>query len=156
MANFVFNQALGRVAQLYKNVDDGDPSASRILIVPINTSATDATLKDLDTLAAVLADGDTSELTASGWERKTLTSSDVAYSPDDGNDRVDLDIPDQTWTAVAAGSDSTDLLVCYIPDGVSPGADSTVIPLTMHDLEVTTDGSDVQASINAAGFYRAS
>lgn len=156
MADFVFNVALGRVAQLYKNVDDGDPSASRLLVVPITTSATDATLRDLDTLALVLANGDTSELTASNWERKTLTASDIAFTVDDANDRVDLDIPDQTWSAVAASNDSTDLLICYIPDGVSPGADSTVIPLTQHDFEVTTDGSDVEAQIATAGFYRAS
>lgn len=156
MANFVFNQALGRVAALYKNVDDGSPSNSRLLVVPISTSASDDTLKDLDTLAAVLGDGDTDELTGSNWERKTLDSDDVAFTVDDGNDRVDLDIPDQTWTAVAADNDSTDLLVCYIPDGVSPGADSTVIPLTCHDFIVDTDGSDVVAQIAAAGFYRAS
>lgn len=156
MADFVFNQALGRVAQLYKNVDDGSPSDSRLLVVPITTTATDATLRDLDTLAAVLANGDTSELTASNWERKTITAADIAYSVDDANDRVDLDIPDQTWTSVAASNDSTDLLVCYIPDGVTPGADSTVIPLSCHDFAVTTDGNDVVAQIATAGFYRAS
>jgi hypothetical protein len=37
---------------------------------------------------------------------------------------------------------------------VTPGADSTFIPLTKHDFVVTPDGSDVTAQIALAGFYR--
>jgi hypothetical protein len=156
MADFVFNISKGRAAELFKRVDDGDPANSRLLVVAINTTATDATLLDLDTLAAVLADANTAEVTNTGYARKTITAADIAYAPDDANDRVDLDIPDQVWSAVAAGTAWTDLLICYIPDGVTPGADSTVIPLSQHDFPITPDGSDITAQIAAAGFYRAS
>jgi hypothetical protein len=157
MGNFVFNVSKGRAAELYKRVDDGDPANSRLLVVAINTTATDATLIDLDTLAAVLGDANTAEATNSGYARKTIAAADIAFTVDDTNDRVDLDIPDQTWSAVqATGGAWTDLLVCYIPDGVTPGADSTVIPLTQHDFAVTPDGSDITAQVDAAGFYRAS
>lgn len=156
MANFVFNIALGRVAELYNRVDTNDPANSALIIVVINTSATDATLKDLDTLAAIEADANTAEVTNSGYSRKTLTDADiVAFAPDDANDRVDLDIPDQTWTAVAAGTAWTDLLVCYDSD-TTGGTDSNIVPLTCHDFSVTPDGSDITAQIAAAGFFRAS
>jgi hypothetical protein len=155
MSNFTFNIALGRVAELYNRVKSNDPANSALVIVAIETAATDATLRDLDTLAAVLADGDTAEVTNSGYARVVLDQDDLnAIAPDDGNDRMDLDIPDQTWEAVEAGDDWTDILICYDPD-TTTGDDSTIIPLTLHDFEVTPDGSDIQATVNSAGFYRA-
>ena len=156
MADFVFNIAKGRVAELYNRVDLNDPTNAALIIAIINTSATDAVLKDLDTLAAIEADANTAEVANSGYARKTLTDADiVAFAPDDTNDRVDLDIPDQTWTAVAAGTAWTDLLVCYDGD-TTAGTDSNIVPLTQHDFAVTPDGSDITAQIAAAGFFRAS
>ena len=156
MSDIVFNQAKRRVAELYIRVDTGDPSTSRLTIVAIAAgTTTDAQFRDFDTLAQCLpGSGGAAEATNSGYARKTLTAADlVAFSPDDANDRVDLDIPDQTWTAVAAGTNWTDLIICYNP---TAGADSTIIPLTLHDFPITCDGSDVQAVISAAGFFRAS
>lgn len=155
MADFVFNIAKGRVAELYNRVDTNDPSNSAFVIVPVDVGAvTDATLRDMDTLAVVLAGGVT-ERTTGGWNRKTLTDSDLsAFTPDDTNDRVDLDIPDQTWTTVTTGA-VTDLIICYDNDTTS-GTDANLIPLTLHDFTVTPDGSDVTAVIAATGFYRAS
>lgn len=156
MANLVFNIALGRVAELYNRVDSNDPANSALIIVVIDANGdTDATMKDRDDLAALLA-GTANEVTNTNYARKTLTDADiVAFAPDDTNDRVDLDIPDQTWSAVAAGTAWTDLLVCYDPD-TTGGTDSAIIPLTLHDFAVTPDGSDITAQIAAAGFYRAS
>jgi hypothetical protein len=97
------------------------------------------------------------EATNSNYARKVLTDSDLAAlpSPDDTNNRYDIDLPDQTWSAVAAGDNWTDLLICYDPD-TTGGADSAIIPLTLHDFSVTPDGSDIVAQIAAAGFFRAS
>lgn len=155
MADIVFNIAKGRVAELYNRVDSNDPANSALVIVPVDVAAvTDATLRDFDTLAAILAGGVT-ERTTGGWNRKTLTDADlVAFAADDTNDRVDLDIPDQTWTAVSAGA-VTDLIICYDND-TTGGTDTNLIPLTMHDFAITPDGSDVQAVIAAVGFFRAS
>lgn len=156
MADQVFNIALGRVAELYNRVDLSDPTNAVLVIVAINTSATDGTLKDLDTLALVLADGNTAEVTNTNYARKVLDDSDiVAFAADDTNDRVDLDIPDQTWSSVAAGDAWTDLLICYDSDSTG-GADSAIVPLTQHDFAITPDGSDITAQIDANGFYRAS
>lgn len=156
MGDYVFNVAKGRVAEFYNRVDQSDPTNAALVLVVINTSATDATLKDFDTLSAVLADGNTAEVTNTNYARIVLDDTDLsAFSPDDANDRVDLDIADQTWSAVAAGDGWTDILICYDPD-TTGGTDANIIPLTCHDFAVTPDGSDITAQIAAAGFYRAS
>lgn len=155
MADQVFNIALGRSAELYNRVDVNDPATATLVIVVLATTGieTDAVLKDADTLAALVA-GTTNEVTNTGYTRKVLTDTDiVAFAPDDANDRVDLDIPDQTWTGVAAGSGWNDFIVTY---DAAAGADATIVPMTMHDFVATPDGSDITAQINAAGFFRAS
>lgn len=156
MADFVFNIAKGRVAELYNRVDSNDPTNSALIIVAIDAAGdTDATMKDRDDLSALLG-GTANEVTNTNYARKTLTDADiVAFAPDDTNDRVDLDIPDQTWTGVAAGTSWTDLLVCYDSD-TTGGTDSNIVLLTLHDFAVTPDGSDIVAQIAAAGFFRAS
>lgn len=155
MADLVFNVAKGRVAEFYNRVDTNDPANSALIIVPVDVGATtDATIRDFATLAAVLGGGVT-ERTTGGWNRKTLTDVELAaLTIDNVNDRVDLDIPDQTWTAVTAGA-VTDLIICYDND-TTTGTDSNLIPLTLHDFAITPDGSDVVAVIAAAGFFRAS
>lgn len=156
MGDFVFNVAKGRVAELYNRVKTNDPTNAALILVAINTTATDATLKDLDTLALVLADGDTAEVTNTNYARKVLTDADLnALAPDDTNDRMDLDFADPTWATILAGDAWTDILICFDPD-TTGGADSAIIPLTQHDFSITPDGSDVTAQLNAAGFYRAS
>jgi hypothetical protein len=155
MSDFVFNISKGRVAELYNRVKIADPSTAALVVVAVNVGATsDATLKDLDTLAAVISGGAT-EVTNSGYVRKVLSAANLnALSPDDTDDWMALDIPvDPTWTAVAAGTGWTDLILAYRPATASP--DSACIPLTQHDFAVTPDGSDITAVINAAGFYKA-
>ena len=148
MADFVFNIAKGEVKK-YCKLDGGANDA--LIIVPLETTGleADATLKDYDDLAALLA-GTSNEQTTMG--RKTVSSATITV--DDTNERVDIDIADQTWTA-ATGNAISKLLVCYDPD-TTAGTDSSIVPLTAHDFVVTPDGSDIVAVINAAGFFRAS
>lgn len=156
MANIILNIALGRVAELYNRVDTNDPANSALIILVLATAGieTDAVLKDLDTVSALVA-GTTNEVTNTGYARRTLTDADiVAFAPDDTNDRVDLDIPDQTWTAVAAGDGWNDIVIAYDSD-TTAGTDANIVPLTLHDFVVVPDGSDITAQIAAAGFYRA-
>lgn len=145
MADLVFNIVKGAVVEI---VRDG----GNLQIVPFDAGAsTDATIRDVDTLAAVIALG--TERTTNGWTRKTVANGSVTLTVDDTNDRVDLDIPDQTWTGVAgAGGATTDLIIAEDLGG----ADSADRPLTFHDFPITPDGSDVVAVINTAGFFRAS
>ena len=155
MGNFVYNIAKGRVAELYNRVDSNDPANSVLVVVVIDSSATDAVLEDLDDLGAVLANASTAEVTNTNYARKTLSDSDLsAFAPDDTNNRVDLDFADQTWTAVAAGDGWTDVVVCYDSDSTG-GTDANILPLTQHDFAITPDGSDITAQLAADGFYRA-
>jgi hypothetical protein len=153
LANIVFNIAKGRVVEYYNRVENNDPSASALILVPIETSGleSDATLIDKDDLAAVLS-GTTNEQSTMG--RKTLTDSDLAAlpAPDDTNDRYDVSLPQVTWTA-ATGNAISKILVCYDAD-TGAGTDSNIIPLTMFDAVVTPDGNNIQ--LNSGVFFRAS
>lgn len=151
MANVVFNIAKGRVAELYDRVKSNDPANSALILVPIETSGlqSDATLIDMDDLAAVLA-GATNEQTTMG--RKTLTDSQLAAipAPDDTNDRNERSLPTVTWTA-ASGNPISKILVAYDPD-TTGGTDSSIIPLTMFDAAATPDGNDLV--LNSGVFFR--
>ena len=156
MADFVFNIAKGRVAELYNRVESNDPANSALIVVAVVSTETDDTMGDVDTLAALLALTNCAEATNTNYARKTLTDAELAAfpSPDDTNNRMEVDIPDQTWSAVASGDNWTHLIICY-DDDTGSGTDTNVIPLTSHDFAITTDGSDVTAQVNASGFFRA-
>ena len=152
MTDFVFNVALGRVRTYYDNVNDNNPANSALILVPLETSGlvADDTLKDYDDLSALLA-GATNEQTTMG--RKTLTDTDLAASAqDDTNNRLDLDLPDVTWTA-ATGNAISKVIVCYDGD-TTAGTDANIIPVFSWDFAVTPDGSDVVLQVNAAGAVR--
>lgn len=154
MADLIVNISKGRFVEFHNRVDSGDPSTSRLYLIPISAGAvTDATLKDCDDFAAMVTAGIT-ERTANGWNRKTLTSSDLAaLSPDDTNDRMDVDAPDQTWTAVSTDA-VTDLVLCYA--SVASPTNSQLVPIGVFDFAITPSGGDVVAQFNAAGYGRAS
>lgn len=156
MGNFVFNISKGRVAELYNRVKAGDPSAARLKIRVLATTGleADSALIDKDTFADVVS-GATNEVTNTNYAIKTLAAADLAaMAPDDGNDRMDLDIPDQTWSAVQAGDGWSKLVVCYSADGSDTPANN--VPLSAHDFVVTPNGTDIVAQVATAGFYRAS
>ena len=159
MGNIVANQALGRAVELYNRVDVGDPSTARLVVVLLASTGleADSVLKDADTFA-VLVSGTTNEATNTGVSRKVLTSAMIlAFTVDDVNDRIDLDIDDQTWATVA--NDGTGgigaLVVCYDPTSAGV-TDTAMIPISKHDFVVVPDGSNITAQVSASGFLRAS
>lgn len=145
MADGVFNIAKGAAAEKFR-----DGAANGIVLLLVANEA-EATLIDRDELAAMLAEAGTTEAVFTNYARKTGLTGTITV--DDSNDRVDVDIPDQTFTAAGNGVNetTTKLIVAY----EEAAADATRIPLTHHDFAVTTDGSDVTAQFNAAGFFRA-
>jgi len=154
MADFVYNRGKGRATELAERVNANDPTNSVFVLEAINTTETDANLQDLDDLAAIEANANTAEVTNSGYARKSFANGGaLTVTYDDTNNRTALDVADQTWTAVAAGSAWTDLVFGYDSDSTA-GTDSAVIPLTQHDFAITPDGSDITATIT--DFYRAS
>jgi len=156
MANQAFNISLGRVVEYANRVNANDPANAifGILILATTGIESDAVLKDVDTVTALVA-GTTNEVTNSGYARKTLDQTGgIVITVDDTNDRTDVDFPDQTWTAVVAGDGWNDFVVFYDSDSTG-GTDANHVPMTMHDFVVTPDGSDITAQIAAAGFFRA-
>jgi hypothetical protein len=153
VANITFNVAKGRIVELYNRVKSNDPANSALILVPIETTGleADATLIDMDTLAAVIA-GTTNEQTTMG--RKTLSDAELAAlpAPDDGNDRYDVSLPSVTWTA-ATGNAISKILVAYDSD-TTGGTDSNIVPLTMFDAAASPDGNDLV--LNSGVFFRAS
>lgn len=157
MANLVFNRSAGRVTEYAERINANDPTNSVFVVAVLATAGieADATLRDLDDMAALVA-GTTNYVTNSGYAVKVLDQTGgVTVTYDDTNDRVDVDIPDQTWTAVAAGDGWNDIVVGYDSDSTSgTSVDSAVRPCTIHDFVLTPDGSDITAQV--AVFYRAS
>lgn len=151
MANLIPNIAKGKVAEYYDRVENGDPAAARLYVIPISAGAvTDATLLDCDDFAAMVTAGVT-ERTANGWNRKTLSSTELATgAPDDTNDRNDRSLPTQTWTAVTADA-VTDLVICYA--SVASPTNAQLVPLEVMDFAITPSGSDVQ--MTGGVFFRA-
>lgn len=142
MADFVHNISKGAVVEMIR---DGAAAVGILLLIAADT---DDAMGDADTVAALLATG-ANEATDGSYVRKTGLTGTITV--DDTNNRVDVDLADQTWTALA-GAAITDLVVYY----ENAAADATRIPMTNHDFAVTPDGSDVTAVFNASGFLRAS
>lgn len=157
MANMVLNRAKGRVTELAERVNANDP-ANSVLIIGILATAgieADSVLLDKDTLADLVS-GTTNEATNSGYARKVLDQTGgITVTYDDTNDRVDVDVPDQTWTAVVAGDGWNDIFFAYDSDSTA-GTDANIIVMTIHDFVLTPDGSDISAQVAAGGFFRAS
>lgn len=146
MADQVANIAKGAVAEKFR---DG---AANGLILLLKANETESTLIDRDTVAALLAEAGTTEADFTNYARKTGLTGTITV--DDTNDRVDVDIPDQTWTSAGGASNNT--LTKAVIAYEESAADSGRIPLTIQDFALSTDGSDVTLQVNAAGFFRAS
>lgn len=145
MADQVFNIAKGAAAE---KVRDG---ATVVLVLLLQANETEVDLLDHDELDALLTAVGNTEATFTNYARKVGLTATITV--DDTNDRVDLDLPDQTFVAAGNGANNTltKLIVAY----EESAADTGRIPLTHHDFSVTTDGSDLTAQFNAAGFFRA-
>lgn len=145
MANFVFNVALGRVAE---KVADG--GVFKLLV--LRAAAADSVLKDLGTVAAVLANGSTNEANFTNYTRKTLAGMTVTVN--NGTDSVSVDCNDVVFTSAGGASNNTTTDVIIYEEVA--GGDANCIPLVQLDAVFTTDGNNVTLQMNAAGFFGAS
>jgi len=144
MADFVFNIAKGASAEKVRD------TATNLGVMILKTVESDALMRDRATLTAVLSGSTEADFT--NYARKTGLTGTVTV--DNTNDRVDVSVPNQTWTVAGGATNNTTakLIVFY----EEAAADTTRIPLTAHDFVVTTDASDLTVQFAAAGFYRAS
>ena len=145
MSDGVFNISKGAFAEKVRD------TGSKTIVLLLTVNQTEITLLDHEDLAAMLAAANT-EAVFTSYARKVAIVETLTV--DHPNDRVDLDIPDQTWSPAGNGVNETltKLVVAY----EEAAADATRIPTSQHDFAVTTDGSDLTAQVNAAGIVRAS
>lgn len=146
MADIVFNIAKGAAAEKFR-----DAAANGIVLL-MKAAETDTTLADYDELDALFTPAGNTEADFTSYARKTGLTGTVTV--DDSNERVDVDIPDQTWSPAGNGTNNT--LVKAVVAYEDSAAETGRVPLTAHDFTPTTDGSDLTIQFNAAGFYRAS
>jgi len=146
MADGIFNTAKGAGRQL------ADDNTGALVVLLLQANEVDATLVDYDNVSAMLGAAGNTEATFTNYSRKTGLAE--ATTIDDSADTAAIDVPDQTWIGAGGTTDNalTKLIVC-----VQTGADdTTLIALSHHDFPVTTDGTDLTAQFDAAGFYKAS
>lgn len=145
MADGVFNISKGAFVEKIRD------AGTNVLILLLQANEAEATLVDRDTVALMLTEAGTTEATFTNYARKTGLTGTITV--DDTNDRVDVDVPDQTWTSAGGATNNT--LTKLVTAYEESAADSGRIPMTHHDFAVTTDGSDITAQVNTAGFGRA-
>lgn len=146
MSDGVFNISKGAFAEKIRD------SGTDVLILLMQANETEATLVDYAELDALFTPAGNTEATFTNYARKTGLTGTITV--DNTNDRVDADVPDQTWTSAGGATNNTltKLVTAYEESAAETGR----VPMTHHDFAVTTDGSDVTAQVNAAGFARAS
>jgi hypothetical protein len=158
MADQVMNIAKGRVVEYYNRVESNDPAASAFIVVLLKVAEADATLIDYDELGALLGAAGNTEADFTNYARKTVTDAELAAlpAPDDTGNQFDIDMPDQTWSNAGGASNNSlvKLLICYDND-TGAGVDTDIIVCAHYDFVITTNGGDITAQIDAAGFFRA-
>lgn len=118
----------------------------------------DDVLRDYDYVSQVLGNAANKECTAPNYVRKTITSG-ATITFDNTNNRVDVQLPSTTWTALGAMTgtnaqqDVEALLVGYQAD-TTTGSDSTLLLLGKAYYPFIADGSDRIVPF-PSGFYRA-
>jgi hypothetical protein len=152
MADFVPNISKGHVAEWFRNVDQASPANSCLVLALLAATGYegDSVMMDKVTFADMVS-GATNEATNTGYYRKKLVSTDIAMpSPDNVNDRLDLDIPvDPVWGTGTTGpaNDGTGGL-----SGTT--AANNMIPMGVYDYAITPGGAPITVQINPAGFIR--
>lgn len=153
MADFEFNIVKGK-SGYYIGLPGSNDGLIAVLLKATGLED-DTVLKDYDTLGALLAvAGVNVEADFTNYQRQALTN--VTWTVDDVNDRADGDCDDFSWASAGGVSNNSvaKLLICYVPD-VGSSTDAAIIPLTGHDVVVTTDGTTLQISVPSGGFFRA-
>lgn len=147
MADAIFNISKGAFAEKIR-----DTGTKTLVLLMKDSPEADSVLNDYDDVAALLVPAANVEANFTSYARKTAIVETLTV--DDSNDRVDVDIPDQTWSPAGNGTNNT--LAKLVTAYEEAAADATRIPSSHHDFVVTTDGSDLTAQIAAAGIMRAS
>lgn len=146
----VFNIAKGKVAR-YGDLPNANDALIAVLLKSSGLEST-ATLQDYDTLSAILA-ASNDESTFTSYARQTLAS--VTSTPDDTNNRMDVDAADFSFTVGSLEAVGM-LVICYDPD-TTTGTDADLVPLVMDDsVAGTPPVGTLTYQVATSGFFRAS
>ena len=122
MADGIFNISKGAFVEKIRD------AATNVLVLLLQANEAEAILVDHTALDTLLANN--TEANFTNYSRKTGITGTITV--DNTNDRVDVDIPDQTWAAAggAANNNITKLIVAY----EESASDAGRIPMTHHDF----------------------
>ena len=153
MAAKVANIALGKVGEYAARVNANDPANSVLVLIALRSTATIETLQDFDTLAAIIAEANTDEVTNSGYARIVLDqTAGITVTVDDSGNQNTVDFPDQTFREVREGDRWAFLVLGYDSDSTS-GTDANIVPCCIYDFVVTPNGGNIGVVVNASGAY---
>lgn len=155
MPSFQSNVSLGREVELYNRVNDSDPTNAAFIMLAIAYTGmeSDSTLRDYDTVAAILA-ASNNEVTNGGYGRKTITDADIAaYTVDDTNNLILLTLPAQTYATILTGDTWGKIIVAYDPD-TTGGTDTTLVPVSFHEAQyagsyIVPNGTNIVVDLSA-------
>ena len=134
----VYNPGL---LKLLDGTIDFENDTIKLLLVDTNHSFT----KSHEFVSDIVANEATNS-SGSGYERKTLANASIAL--DTGNDRVEFDADDISYTAIDAGT----IASAIIYKEVTNDSDSPLIA-DIDFTDLVTNGSDVDLQVNAEGFF---
>jgi len=134
----VYNPGL---LKLLDGTIDFENDTIKLLLVDTNHSFTKS-----DEFVSDIVANEATNSTGSGYERKTLANASIAL--DTGNDRVEFDADDISYTAIDAGT----IASAIIYKEVTNDADSPLIA-DVDFTDLVTNGSDVDLQVNAEGFF---
>jgi hypothetical protein len=143
MADVIFNNQRGSLIEHHRNGED-------LIVVLLQAAEADNTLRDYDALDTLLAAAGNTEATFTNYTREVILNASWSVAIDDTTNEATADFADITWSPAGNGTNNTlaKLLVCI--DGAS---DAARLPVTAHDFVTTTDGNDLTAVVDSAGFY---
>jgi hypothetical protein len=153
MATKPMDAGLGTFAW-YLNSTGGFTGTASLLLVLLQTleAGGDNSLQSRLTLQAVLTASGTTESAFTNYARISVTTG-VAVST--ASHVTTLTMPNQTWANAGGATNQAilKLLACYKPS--SGATDSQIIPMAEYDFVITTDGSNLTATVNASGLITA-
>lgn len=144
MGAIIFNMVKGKFARYAMLPETNDA----LIAVVLKSSGleSDATLKDYDDLAAILAAAN-DEATFTGYSRATLSG--VSVTVDDTNNWVLVDLNDPSFSPTSAEA-LTRIGLFYDPD-TTTGTDADLVPLFIDDFVLTTPTSGSVSYVVASG-----
>lgn len=158
MADIVFNESLGKVNEWPDRVDGNDPSTAEIALRLLSAVDADNTIRDVDTAAALLALGGTTETNATNYAAKALSDTDIGGSSVNDTTNVRAwDVADQLFSALGGAANTALAAAVWLYDALGTAVDANQIPIVKQDFVLaSTNGGDVTLQVDSNGVWSAS